>query len=191
MIFTNRRYFTKQVFEIQKSSLNIEIKNLFDFIQYEISYEQISNKKRIQSTANTGRLFTSLFCFFVGFLFLGASNDVLAMIFISLAIFFLVFTFSSKKRVITIAVYDGNKLELYYNKRNKQEVIDFADCIIKAANNYLLNKYGKIDSALPIEPQLDNIQFLRNREVISDEDYEDLKNQLLGRKNRSSIGFGY
>ena len=43
---------------------------------------------------------------------------------------------------------------------------------------------------LPIEPQLNGIQFLRNRDIISEEDYESLKNKLLGRSNKAYIGFG-
>jgi hypothetical protein len=68
-------------------------------------------------------------------------------------------------------------------------VIDYANQIIDAANNYLLKKFSKIDRSLAIEPQIENIQFLLNREIITEEKFETLKNQLLGRENKSSIGF--
>ena len=57
-------------------------------------------------------------------------------------------------------------------------------------HNYLLKKYSKVDRALPIEPQLENIQYLLNRDIITEEKFESLKNQLLGTENKKSIGFG-
>jgi hypothetical protein len=56
MIFKKRRYFTKQTFEIKKSSLKVEVKGLFDAIEYEISHEQIDNKKTVQTSINHGFL---------------------------------------------------------------------------------------------------------------------------------------
>ena len=70
-------------------------------------------------------------------------------------------------------------------------MISYADQIIEASNGYLLRKYGKVDPSLPIEPQINSIQFLRDREIISEEEYESLKNQVLGRTNKTAIGFGY
>jgi hypothetical protein len=69
-----------------------------------------------------------------------------------------------KKRVITINSYDGNKIELFFNRSNKEAVIDLADEIIQSANKHFLRKYGKKDPALPIDPQINNLQFLRDRE---------------------------
>ena len=191
MIYKNRHLFTSQEFEIQKSSLKVDIKNLFDAIEYEISFEHIDNRKKIQTSINHGLLIISVFLFLIGILLFAGSNDELKVIFIFGAVVFAIFAFISRKRSVTITSHDGNKIELYFNKGNKQEVVNFANNIIEASDKYLRNKYSKIDPALPIESQLNNIQFLRNREVITEEDYEALKNQLLGRKSKSSISFGY
>ncbi|RDJ93906.1 SHOCT domain-containing protein, partial [Lacticaseibacillus rhamnosus] len=61
--------------------------------------------------------------------------------------------------------------------------------IIDASNQFLLTKYGKIDKALPMEGQLNKLEFLRDRDILTDEEFENLKNQLLGRENKGSIGF--
>ena len=66
----------------------------------------------------------------------------------------------------------------------------YANEIISASENYLLKKYSKVDRTLPIEPQLENIQYLLNREIITEEKFESLKIQLLGTENKKSIGFG-
>ena len=190
MLFENRRYFTKQTFEIKKSGLNVEIKSLFDAVEYEVAHEQIDNKKRTQSSINHGLLVISIFFLVFGLLFLLGTNDELTAIFILLSFLCGVLAFISRKRVVILNSYDGNQIQLYFTRQNKQRVIDFADEIIGASDKYLLNKYTRIDPALPIEPQIHSIQFLRNREIISEDDYESLKNQLLGRSNKSSIGFG-
>ena len=50
----------------------------------------------------------------------------------------------------------------------------------------MLEKYGKIDKNLPIEPQLENLYFLRNREIISNSEFEELKSKLYGVR---TVGF--
>ena len=43
---------------------------------------------------------------------------------------------------------------------------------------------------LPIDNQLQNLIFLRDRDLLSEEKFEHLKNQLPGRDNKSNIGYG-
>ena len=190
MIFKNRRYFTKQTFEIKMSSLKVEAKGLFDAIEYEISHEQIDNKKTVQTSINHGFLVISIFFFVFALLFLVGTNEELTAVFFFLSVLCTGFAFASRKSVVILNLYDGGKVYLYFTRQNKGRVIAFADEIIEASNKYLLNKYTRIDAALPIEPQLSGIQFLKNREITSEQDFESLKNKLVGRSNKSSIGFG-
>jgi len=44
MVFYNKRYLTRQIFEIKKSSLKIDRKNMFDAIEYEIPFDYVNNK---------------------------------------------------------------------------------------------------------------------------------------------------
>ena len=187
--FVNRRHFTRQELEINKTSLKISKRNLFDEIEYEISLEQIDNKKKLEVKTNSNLFITGLFVFGIGIFFLSGSIIEMTKICSLISIVLVIASFIDKKRVITIGTYQGENITLYFTSKNKQEVIDFAEQIFQASKGFLLNKYSKIDRALPIEPQLDNIQFLRNREVISEEDFNFLKNQLLGRENKSYIGF--
>lgn len=190
MIFKNRRYFTKQTFEIKMTSLKVEARGLFDAIEYEIAHEQIDNKKTVQTSINHGFLVISIFFFVFALLFLVGTNEELTAVFFFLSVLCTVIAFVSRKSVVTLNLYDGGKIHLYFTRQNKGQVIAFSDEIIEASNKYLLNKYTRIDAALPIEPQLSGIQFLRNREIISEQDFESLKNKLIGRSNKSSIGFG-
>jgi hypothetical protein len=189
MHFTNRRYFLRQKIEIKQSSLLVNKKTLFEETEYEISFEQLDSKKKTEIKTNSNMFFTGVFFFVFGAFFLSGSIVEIAAICVAIAFLLITVSFIDKRRIMTIAAYNGDNLVLYFTSRNREEVNDFIDKILKAANSFLLNKYNKIDKALPIEPQLDNIQFLRNREIISEEEYELLKDQLFGRDNKSYIGF--
>lgn len=190
MIFYNKRYLTRQIFEIKKSSLKIDRKNMFDAIEYEIPFDYVNNKIKTQTIINNNLIITGIFFFVFSFLFQLGENDELTAIFLIIAVLLIILPFINRKKVITISTLDGNNIELYFNNKNKQQVTDFANEIISAADNYLLKKYSKVDRALPIEPQLENIQYLLNRDIITEEKFESLKNQLLGTENKKSIGFG-
>ena len=189
MNFQNSRYFTRQQFEIKKSSLKIERKNIFDAIEFEIPFDLIHNKIKIQTLINNNLIFTGLFIFFIGALFSLGSNEELMVILLSVGFLFIVIAFLGRKKVISIFTMEENGIELFFTQKNKEEVIAYSNKIINASNNFLLKKYSKVDRSLPIEPQLDNFQFLLNRDIISDDDFETLKNQLLGTENKKSIGF--
>ena len=160
-----------------------------DEIEYEMPFEQLDNKKKVQVLTNNNLLVIGMFVFFIGLFFLSGSIIEMTAICTVISLSLVVAALIDRKKVITISANQGENITLYFTGKNKEEVIDFAEQIFKAANTFLLNKYGKIDRELPIEPQLDNIQFLRNREVISEDEYSVLKNQLLGRENKSYIGF--
>lgn len=190
MKFLNNRYFTRQTFEILYSSLKIDRKRLFDQIEYEIPFDNIHNKKIIQTEINNNLLFTGIFLFAFSFLFLLGSSEHWTVILGLLGGMFVVIAFINRKKVVIIPTYSSGNIVLYFNDKNKMEVIEFTNNIVEAANKYLLNKHGKVDRSLPIEPQIESLQFLKNREIISEEHFEQLKNQLLGREGKSSIGFG-
>lgn len=190
MTFYNKRYLTRQMFEIKKSSLRIDRKNMFDAVEYEIMLDHISNKFKTETVINNNLIIVGIFFFVFGFLFQMGANDGLTIIFISIGLIFIILPFINRKKVITIPSLDGDRIELYFTKRNKQDVADYANKIISAADNYLLDKYSKVDRTLPIEPQIRNIQYLLSREIITAEKFESLKNQLLGLENKKPIGFG-
>ncbi|GEO11105.1 hypothetical protein [Segetibacter aerophilus] len=190
MNFTNRRYFLTQTFQIKGSSILVNRKTLFEEVEFEILFERLASKKRTEAKTNSNLFFTGIIFFIMNMFFLSGSIIEMAGICIVVALILIITSFIDKKRTITIAGYDGNNIVLYFTKSNKGEVSGFVDQLFKAANDFLLNKYKKIDKALPTEPQLDNIQFLRNREIISEEEYEALKDRLYGRDNISNIGFG-
>jgi hypothetical protein len=190
MTFNNNRRFTRQTFDILSSSLKIDRKGLFDRIEYEIPFDNIHNRKKVQTQINNNLIITGLFFFVFSFLFLLGTAEELTAIFLSIGVIFVLAAFINRKKTVAIPTYSGDEIILYFNNKTKEKVVGFSNKIIEASNNYLMGKYGKIDRALPLEQQINNLQFLRNREIITENHYEALKNELLGREGKSTIGFG-
>ncbi len=184
-----RRFFKIQEVDILRASLKIEKRSLLDSIEYEIPFENIHNKKKIQTNTNDNLLVISFSLLVIGVLFLFGSTTEISTFALISGTFFLALALITRKKTVTILTYDGSNIELPFNRKNKPEVLEFSNKIIEASNLFLLNKYGKIDRALPLEGQLEKLEFLRDRDILTDGEYENLKNQLLGRENKGSLGF--
>jgi hypothetical protein len=190
MHLENRHYLTKQTLLIESNSLKVESRDFMNSAEYEIPLEIIDNKKKIETSINHGLLTIAVMLFVIAILLLAGTNEELKIAFTFAATICALFAFVLKKRTITINVHDGTKIQLHFTNSNRDEVVAFCDAIINASNQLLINKFSKIDPRLPIDPQLENIQYLRNRGIISEENYDMLKDQLYGRPNKSYIGFG-
>ena len=86
----------------------------------------------------------------------------------------------SRKQVVSLlTLYDQQTLELPYSKKNEQEVREFADGIIEKTKEFLISKYANVDKDLPRESQLENLISLKDRSIITEREFERLKNMLL------------
>lgn len=108
---------------------------------------------------------------------------------VSLGFLFLIAALVTRRKLISIATHTNYSIELFYTNHNKGAIIDFANEIITVSNNFLFKKYGSVDRSLPVEGQLNNLSFLRDRDIITNEEFEQLKDQLLGRNLKSTVGF--
>lgn len=60
---------------------------------------------------------------------------------------------------------------------SQEEMDNFIAEIIKRSRKILLEKYGKVDADLPEETQFNNFYWLKNRGIISEEEYKELKQE--------------
>jgi len=183
------RFIKKISIQLLDSHVVVKKSSPFETSEFELSYEQIENKKTIETKVNFSLLVFSSFAAIVGFLYLfgDKTNNSISFFFFSFLI--LLIAFATKLKVIIIKSNNGKNIELYFTKRNKDEIILFSDKVINSVNDYLLRKYSKIDKDLPIDYQINNLIFLRDRDLLSDEKFEQLKNQLLGKDQKLNIGY--
>jgi len=187
-IETNR-FFKKNSIELLDSHMLVKKSSPFETSEFELSYDQIENKKSIETKVNFGLLVISSLAGILGFLFLFGNKDEVTIGFFSISILVLLIAFVTKLKMIIIKSYDGSNIELFYTSKNKEDIITFSDKIISSSNDYVLRKFSKIDRDLPIDTQLQNLIFLRDRDLLSGEKFEHLKNQLLGKDTKSNIGY--
>ena len=94
------------------------------------------------------------------------------------------------KRQILIPTSNSGLLDIFDGRPTKEATDNFIHYLTLRSNIYLKHKYGSIDRDLPIEPQLTNLMWLKEREILNETEFEELKNKLLGRNDKTNpIGF--
>jgi hypothetical protein len=176
--------------EIFDNKILVYKKSIFNYVEYEVSFDDIDNKKKVKKEFNHGIMIIALFGFCFGVIFSMAGNvEVLAILFLISGVMFIIGLLTQRK-YIHINTFTEGTLELKFTNKNEKEVREFADKIINMTNHYLIEKYSKVDKDLPIENQINNLNFLKNKELIDDNKFEELKNILIGRKSEEkAIGF--
>ena len=185
---TTRRFFRKNTVQLLPNRIIVRKSSPFESSEFELSYEQIENKKTIERKVNFGLLALALFCVVIGLLYLFGNSPEFSMVFFFSSLLFLMIAFATKLELVVIKSYGGRNIELFFNRWNRDKVIAFGDRVIDAANNFLLKKYSRVDKDLPFEHQIQNLMLLRERELLTEEKFLELKNQLLG-KDKSNIGY--
>jgi len=108
--------------------------------------------------------------------------------FLFLTLFFLSIALLTRKKVVVLHTnYDSDSLEISFNKSNEVAVREFADFIINKTKEFLLNKYTKVDKDLPKENQLENLIFLRDKDLIDEAEFIRLKNVLFDKDSEKKI----
>jgi hypothetical protein len=170
---------------ILKTKIRISQKSLFKYIEYDVPLEIIVHSKIVKVEINRDLIFWGLIVFIIGIVF-NMSDALLFFTILSCISLTLIITgLFTRKRTIIINTLSETPIILQYRKSNQKATSDFADTILDKSKEYLINKYSKIDKDLPIENQINNLEFLWSRDLIDDLKYEELKNIILDKKARS------
>lgn len=197
MDLRQRKLFNTKEFECRESGLYIRARNLVSTLEYELPYEEIFVKKIIRQKKNDGVIIL-VGSFFALILIIGligrilGKNDItwsaLALIFILVLISAFI-AFANAKRLILIPTANNGLIEVFDGRPNADATDQFVFNLTVNISAYLKAKYASIDPQLPIENQLANLMWLKEREVIDDQEFEGLKNQLFNPQG-NPIGFG-
>jgi hypothetical protein len=190
-----KRFLNSIEIQIQNDSIMVIKKSPTEYHEFNIEYEQISIKKIIKREMNQSVLF-----FLFGFsiisiikiliLLVDSTGGLGTSIFLFITLILVILTFTSWKRSIIIPnTYGENSLILPFNDSNEKEVREFADLIIKKTKDFLIAKYAQVDKDLPRDSQFEKIMSLKDRDIISEEEFNKLKNILLDKDKDKKIGF--
>lgn len=195
-----KRYFNHRRIKLMENGVDFFFKDINEENQYFIPFEDmILNRISKRRERNLFFFVISLLAFGLGFILTISllSNKTEPMIYILpgacfvisaiLMTYFLVF---SSKRLIYIPLANNQRINIFQANPNEQEIDLFFTEMRSNYNTYLKRKYANINIKLDPEPQLHQILWLRNRDVISLEEYEKLRDRLLlNQVEERNIGF--
>ncbi len=188
MSFTNNKFPVKQQFTLTDSGLVVRRSGLLDSIEYEIPFESIGTFKVIEVAASNSAFISSFFCLSFSIVMIIFDNVGAFLVFGFICVVTLMFGLLTRVKKITIPAYGHAGITLYFNRKSKNQVIEFADELIQTVKGFLRKKYSGFDRRMPLEKQFENLYFLKERELISDAEYDHNKSYLLGTE-KPSIGF--
>jgi hypothetical protein len=166
--------------------LNLEHKNWIEEKSWQVRLDHIGNQKYYVKESNKPKILTvTIFYLFILvctsiYLFSNkhTQNESITIIVCDLVIGLIGLSLILKKGKNIVIITGGDENITFYNdSKNAKELNEFIDHVINCANNYILEKYGKIDPDLPEESQLNIFRWLRDRELIDDNEYENLKKE--------------
>ncbi|WP_323756506.1 hypothetical protein [Roseivirga sp.] len=191
-----RKLFATREFDFKDEGLFVREKNLTSSHETVISYEDIainnlSRRKKIDTIIIVVTAFFGLMS--IIFLIAKISSEKTGwgeiIVMFGLALFSGIISYVNCKREVIIPLYISGGIILFERIPNKNTVDQFILDLKSKINNYLINKYATIDHDLPSEGQLNNLIHLRERKVIDDDKFRQLKESLLKGKSQSEIGF--
>ena len=185
-----RNFLNRLEIEISDNKIFISEKSLLKSLEYEIGLDEIDLKKTVKSELNHSLMAIGYISIIFGIIInIGGGTYIFAVLFL-IGVLFIISGLIFKKRSVTILSYSSKPLILRFNKINERKVRYFSDKILDKSKEYLIKKFSRIDKDLPAENQLNGIDFLRTKDLISETEFMNLKNKLLGKKENSKpIGF--
>lgn len=184
LVFKQQRHLTVKQFEIDDSGVKIIEKSPGNYQEYHASFDEIGFERATEKKSTRGWLYVSLF-----FLLLATSHfidiisggkfdkdSMFAVLLIALTTYG-IFLYTSKNCVYIVGSFV--QLELFRNKPSIKEVDEFVEKILEARRTYLRNKYAKVDKYKSLENQLCDFSRLKDEKVISEEEYEKLREEAV------------
>lgn len=184
--FKQSRFFNSKRVEFENDGISYYSGNFLNAKEIFIPFDEIIPDAITRET-RTSRLFL-WFTIILGLIFSLALWDIFRipfgvyMVFVSFSglffMFFLILTIFSRKHMLYITTLSGYLIDFYDKKPNEEAVDEFLEILKTKTFAYLKEKYAVIDLDLPVEKQIENLNFLKERNVITEKEYEALKEKL-------------
>lgn len=188
-LLNQNRWFKKARYEVSESGLFVFEKNLKSTYEEKFRFEEISNRisriERRQPWLMALNLLSTILA--IKFLFAGELEEAALCIAIILVLFFVIHLSSSQ--LILIYLQSGLVVKIDSSIPDNETVERFMDDFVNEKRRYMVAKYASVDRDLPIEPQLNQLVWLRNEDYIDEATLNELKNKLLGKHQEGKIGF--
>lgn len=184
--FKQKRFFNSKRVEFEFDGITFYSGNFLNAKEIFIPFDEIIPDAITRET-KTSRLFIWI-TIVSGIIFSLALWDIfripfavyMVLVFFSglLFVLFLLLTLFSRKYMLYITTLSGYLIDFYDKNPNEEVISAFLETLKTKTFAYLKEKYAVIDVDLPVEKQIENLNFLKERNVITEKEYEALKEKL-------------
>ncbi len=184
MILKQKQGLNTKEFELTDKIIRIKSTSAFgEMKEWSVNLEFLGDSKFYESHSRKGpkllALILSAFIIFVTIAFL-VDDDKAQNVWVLLGVYALfggmiaLLLFSPMRNELHL-VGGANQISFFMNSPSKLEVETFVEEVVQRTKRILLDKYGRIDPDLPEDTQMNQLNYLKNRDLISEELYEQLK----------------
>ncbi len=183
MILKQKQGGQHREFEIANDILKVKYSTLGETKEWTVSLENIGDELvYISATRKKGYIISSVMVVFLIFITIALlmSDDVngnlpvvLGSYLICGMVMGLLWFLPLKKEIHLVG--GAVNLTFYQNSPSAEEVNIFVNELIKRSKELLIDKYGKVDPDLPEDTMINQFNWLKNRNLISEETYMELK----------------
>ena len=180
MELIQKKLFSRQEFRFDDTALFVNTKNLITGTkQWSVKLDEIGFRQDVRQMG----IFTNG-CLFSTFVIILSTLIIIHLAFLTaLVVLILAMTPMMLGRLINRFNYiqlhtKRGPLAIGYGRSEKQKADEFIMSLKEASKKYMLWKYATLDEDINPEKQIENFWWLRNNEIITDEEYIQLKSKL-------------
>lgn len=175
----------RRTFELVGETLKMTYKTSSETKEWSVNLDSIGNDILVEKKSRKGSYFLGGFFLAFGLFFLAvyiaAGNDNLSIwAMITIGVFYLglgaLIFFTPLKNELHITG-GFSQITFFLESPSRKEVEQFATELMVRSKKIILDRYSKIDTDIPEETMMNQLNWLRNRRLISDNEYEAKKNE--------------
>lgn len=180
----------RRSFEVFGDKLKVVYKTTSETKEWTVEIESVGHNTLIEKQSRVAGIITGMLFLAFGIFMLAAYLAdkekslalwaVIAIILFYLFLGLLILAFPVKREIHLTG--GMTQLTFFVDSPSKEEVNKFIEYLINTSKKLLLEKYAKIDIDLPEDTMLNQLNWLRNRNLLSEKEYSKLKNEYKTRK---------
>lgn len=180
----------RRTFELNGDTLKMTYKTSSETKEWSVNLDSIGNDILIEKKSRKGSYFLGGFFLAFGLFFLAvyisSGNESLPIwAMITIGAFYLGFGalifFTPLKNELHITG-GFSQITFFLESPSRNEVEQFANELLARSKKIILDRYSKIDADIPEETMMNQLYWLRNRGLISENEYESKKREYRTKK---------